>query len=637
MNTTRYRRLLLGLLMFIGISGKVLCQALSVTDSTKAAIPDMEYLLADDRDTGFMIALKHFNKGNFTRAAKRTLNFGIPSGGIWLHFRLKGETGGIYVIEVDNSRINHLQLIEWNKGQAFFHAMTGDFLPFKKRELFQKQFCFKTSIAAGDSVDYFVFINQAGSTARFPILVSSRLAFDKVSQNTYFFDGIVYGILLFVSLFSAFLFANTRHLFYLYYCLYVATGVLWFFAYFGLGFQFIWSNHTAFQMFAAPLFACLNLMLNLEISSALLVTKKSKSRFSTISNCFKIGMACLALFPMVIDLRDAGIPVNYGYLVVFLSTIIALMLFLISSIIYFIAKRSLVAKIYLVASLIKAVGIINLAMIELNIGMDMLPVETILQIGIIIEIALLSYVIAKRYTEYRNKTTQFIITAQEQERAHMAKEIHDNILSGLTGLKNISEALRYYIEKKEWTESGKGINSVQNALASLYHQSREISHYMMPDYVMKHKINLIAETYISHINTAAASGASPLQIRFSSNGAIRNFSQTATLNIFRIVQELVTNIITHSQAANAGIHFDFRSNGLLLTATDDGKGFNGKYDFGVGILSIKSRVKLLQGHFRIHHRNEKPDTFAKESRGPGVVVTIFIPYHLENYFTKNDY
>lgn len=75
------------------------------------------------------------------------------------------------------------------------------------------------------------------------------------------------------------------------------------------------------------------------------------------------------------------------------------------------------------------------------------------------------------------------------------------------------------------------------------------------------------------------------------------------LILFRVIQELVNNIIKHSQAQHAGIRFGNSPNGLQIEISDDGIGYEDTKGGGSqGIYSITQRLKAIGGNFKITER-----------------------------------
>jgi signal transduction histidine kinase len=72
------------------------------------------------------------------------------------------------------------------------------------------------------------------------------------------------------------------------------------------------------------------------------------------------------------------------------------------------------------------------------------------------------------------------------------------------------------------------------------------------------------------------------------------------INIFRIAQELVNNIVKHAEAQHVVVHFSQQYNVITLSFGDDGKGFkNGAQQNGVGLTNIYTRAELIGGTVEI--------------------------------------
>lgn len=565
-----------------------------------------EYLLVKDSQQSIQEIRERHKKGDFSSGKNKSINLGISSQYLWIHFKLKGLTAGSHIIEVSNSRINQLQLFEFGKRGYIQRYMNGDFYQFKSRENLNKNFCFRTILNTDDSTDYYLFINQIGSTTRIPLIVYPERQFIKVQQAVYLFDGLTYGILTFVTLFSLFLFFSSRHLFYLYYGFYVGTGILWFFAYFGLGYEYLWSRSPWFQMFSAPFFACLNLILNLKIADTLLLSGKPRSMFINLSAFLKITFICIIVFPFIIDLRYAGYLINHIYLLIFLLTVIASMLFLISSVIFFSAKKSIIAIIYLIASLIKASGIINLALIEINWGMDLLPIEFALQIGIIVEIVLLSYVITIRYATFEKALLQSKIEIQEQAFNNISRELHDNVGQQLSLAKlNLGT-----LKEIHNTQDKEKIESARDLVSNSIYQIRSISKTLLGEKVSSIGI---AEAIKNEAERISKLGLLSINLSFSRDHF--SLDDQKEIILFRIVQEALNNIIKHAAATIVNISLDDEADHLKILIQDNGKGFKlaGESTPGIGLMNMKNRAHTIGA-----------DLFIESTPGQGTSIKILL-------------
>ncbi|WP_397446453.1 sensor histidine kinase [Polaribacter sp. R77954] len=85
-------------------------------------------------------------------------------------------------------------------------------------------------------------------------------------------------------------------------------------------------------------------------------------------------------------------------------------------------------------------------------------------------------------------------------------------------------------------------------------------------------------------------------------GLDQRLENNLELAVFRIIQELITNILKHAEAKNATINISLYDKNLNIIVEDDGKGFDIKkvnLNSGMGISSIKTRVEHLKGSFTV--------------------------------------
>ena len=95
------------------------------------------------------------------------------------------------------------------------------------------------------------------------------------------------------------------------------------------------------------------------------------------------------------------------------------------------------------------------------------------------------------------------------------------------------------------------------------------------------------------------------------------------LNIFRIVQEQLNNIIKHAKASAVRIGYSKNEVAIILTISDDGSGFDTtKKNTGIGIINIKSRAKFFKG---------SADFLSK----PGKGCTLTVTFPVSSYLDKN--
>jgi signal transduction histidine kinase len=108
----------------------------------------------------------------------------------------------------------------------------------------------------------------------------------------------------------------------------------------------------------------------------------------------------------------------------------------------------------------------------------------------------------------------------------------------------------------------------------------------------------------------------PVKIEFEHTIIEKDLDEKLQLNIFRIVQEHLTNILRHAEATLIKIDLDKYENNLILLISDNGRGCDtSEKRKGVGIRNIMSRAELFQGKVEI-----------ESQPGKGFQLKVILPY-----------
>lgn len=104
--------------------------------------------------------------------------------------------------------------------------------------------------------------------------------------------------------------------------------------------------------------------------------------------------------------------------------------------------------------------------------------------------------------------------------------------------------------------------------------------------------------------SAVLTAAAPLRLTASLAPLDGLFSKEAEINIYRVVQECVNNIIKHAQATAARVEIRRESHAIYITVEDNGRGFVLQGDRsgrrGFGLTGISERVRMLGGTHKVH-------------------------------------
>jgi signal transduction histidine kinase len=161
------------------------------------------------------------------------------------------------------------------------------------------------------------------------------------------------------------------------------------------------------------------------------------------------------------------------------------------------------------------------------------------------------------------------------------------------------------------------LNEQQHGMIhSLVHKAsqsaRNIAHNLMPPEFIQTKLDALLKNYFSKLNQQQ----DKIRFDFHLAGVIRDFDKQMELTIYRIILELTSNIIKHSEASEATVQMIYYENQLELMAEDNGRGFDTRQmTDGIGLRNIQTRINYLKG------------TLAIDTNAHGTTIIIQIPYH----------
>jgi two-component system, NarL family, sensor kinase len=185
-----------------------------------------------------------------------------------------------------------------------------------------------------------------------------------------------------------------------------------------------------------------------------------------------------------------------------------------------------------------------------------------------------------------------LIEGEEKERKRIAQELHD-------GLNGDLSAIKYRLTTFE--ESGlsaidtENLNKVINMIDDSCAQVRNISHNLMPSSILEYGLIETIREYCLKINTHEH-----FHIDFQFFGNYLSLSKKTETVIYRIIQELVTNILKHSKATEALIQFNYREDELFITVEDNGIGFDKNViSKGIGHQNIQTRIDFLNAQINV--------------------------------------
>ncbi len=204
--------------------------------------------------------------------------------------------------------------------------------------------------------------------------------------------------------------------------------------------------------------------------------------------------------------------------------------------------------------------------------------------------------IAELEKEKQLLATEAVLQGQEEERSRLARDLHDGLGGLLSGIKhsfvNMKENLFLTPENVERFQ--RGIDMLDTSITEL----RRVAHNMMPEALLKFGLHAALKDFCTGISSSGT-----LRVIFQSHDAEQlPLSQTASVTLYRVVQELLNNTLKHAAATEALVQLNREGSTIHLTVEDNGRGFDtGQllHAKGMGWQNIKNRLDYLNARFEI--------------------------------------
>lgn len=186
-----------------------------------------------------------------------------------------------------------------------------------------------------------------------------------------------------------------------------------------------------------------------------------------------------------------------------------------------------------------------------------------------------------------------VLLAQEFERERIGEGLHNGVAQLLYAVKIKNELLKV----ADPGNTQKLLKEIDSVLSDAIKETRNISFELVPtalkDFGLEHALTALFQKI-----------AKPgLQISFNASALNDRLSENIEIGIYRIIQELVNNIIKHSRATKANVKINNEGGTILVVVRDNGEGFNQKQvsqeQKGIGLQNIKNRAKLLNAKLKI--------------------------------------
>ena len=196
------------------------------------------------------------------------------------------------------------------------------------------------------------------------------------------------------------------------------------------------------------------------------------------------------------------------------------------------------------------------------------------------------------------------------ERNRLARDIHDTLAQGLTGvivqLEAVEEALSQRLTTKAWEHLGRAGELARESLQEARRSVRALRPRTLEEKDLREALSdLICKM----------TAGTPIQSEFVVEGDPRQIPEEWEENLLRIVQEVLTNVLRHAQASKFSALIAFDERAIHFNLRDNGNGFDpaSKHD-GFGVQGMRERVEGMGGQVSI-----------QSAKGEGTAISIVLP------------
>jgi signal transduction histidine kinase len=518
-----------------------------------------------------------------------------------------------HLLQLSNRGINELELFVEQDGRLVSMGRTGDNYAFSRRAYGSVYFTFPLP-PVSDTTTYFLYCDKRNENLNLRIYLFPASELRRLEQRSNVFLGFFGGVLLMALIVSLILLAIFRDRLNLAYTGYIlAVGYL-LMAYEGVDFQLIFPEHPFYADLTRYVASSVALGMMIFVMQLFCNQREGGSRFLFTANVFKYLAFLTIPVTCIIYIYFPGPGLKKIHFIFFMLIQSGGTLIVFLSCMERVLQRYMPAVYYLSAVTLSLYSGINVMLLELGLIHREGFAPHLMQWCFTSEVVLISAGIIHRFqlvisenrklsnemVELKLNSIRQLLATQQEERMRIAGDLHDLTGAQLAVLKLRVDRLPVDAER---------LREIISMIDTLAESSRSIAHDLRAAALHEYDLSEVVSQHLRRLNETQ-----PIIFQFVQSGTPRDLPEEAELTVYKIIMELVTNILRHSGASEAIVQFTFQDDGLELLVEDDGVGIRQSYKAGLGISNIKHRIERMKGRFHL------------DTRPGNTTYIIFIPY-----------
>jgi signal transduction histidine kinase len=551
-------------------------------------------------------------------------------------------------LEVDNTLIDKIYFYHYAENKLLKTDESGDEIPFINRKTPFRNPLFEIVVNEKGKHIILLKIISDGRRLNFPLRLIEANSFVLHAEKKDLLFGFYLGVLFLLCFLSVYFGLIVRDSVFYFYALYIFFLSINQAILSGIAFQYFWPNQGEWSNKSGPITIILTIIFGLIFAKSFFKNEVYNKYVIRSLNVFLIlNMLLLTMMLQNGEVFNVSIRIMYNFIVIFYISLCILG-------VYYLFKKVQITRFYILGFLLATAIISFMTFLTNNKEPEFIFTNNLVVFLLLFKCIVLFLALIDRFRIYKNekelaqlqliqkleeinslkenlneelaiqieiktrelekKQTELywsILTGEERERKRIAKELHDGLGAQLSAIKLHAQSVDY--EKMLLVENTKTLHqNLINQIDEACLEVRSISHDLLPPGLINSGIIESINRFVHQIKEN-----SDIDLKFIHQIEKETFTKDVEVQIFRIIQELVNNILKHAHAQSAAIQLIQDNSRLLIIAEDDGIGFDiEENNNGLGINNIRNRIASLKGSIVF-------DTL--RNNGTTVIIEITLP------------
>lgn len=393
-------------------------------------------------------------------------NLNFTSSGWWVRFKVKNEMEKeiLFLLETARPVTNKAILYQVSGNRVIRTWYSGDNIPYDEHSFKHRKTMFKMQLTDNSPKEFVMYLESDGEVITMPLIFWRTEDFMRYDYTNQLFQGLFYGVLIFVAIIYFFFYFALRSKAFLYYVMYVISMAMLQFSLDGMAYQYFFPNSPYWADHFVLLSACLAVFFVLLFGNNYLKLPQYLPRMSSVYRFLIIVVGIIGLVSLIPGPTFSPMypAVNAVSL---LSTVLTL-----CTIIYMKSKKLPVDWFFLLAFSLLVVSVVVFILGNFNVIENKVITEGALKVGSSMEIIFLSLSLAQKYREIQEQKeqAQAELLVQMKETAKIQADINIRLE------REVAERTKEVVEQK------KEIEEINKEMVSSINYARRIQEAILP-------------------------------------------------------------------------------------------------------------------------------------------------------------